>query len=75
MDDPLMIAALLACAAVLIVLLLGINTFRKGGVDAGKRGNVMMRWRIGLQFLAILLLLAFVYLRRQAGGLIFGCSE
>ncbi|MEX3016932.1 twin transmembrane helix small protein [Gymnodinialimonas hymeniacidonis] len=67
-DDPLLIAALVACAAVLIILLLGINSFRKGGQEASKESNKFMRWRLAAQFVAILLILAFVYFRRQSGG-------
>ncbi len=67
-NDPLLILALVACGAVLVILLLGINSFRRGGQDSAKQSNKLMQWRIGMQFLAILLLLAFVYFRRQSGG-------
>ncbi|MBF9044402.1 twin transmembrane helix small protein [Rhodobacterales bacterium HKCCE4037] len=67
-DDPLLLFALLACAAVLVILLLGVNSFRKGGADSGKESNKFMRWRIGAQFVAILLILAVIYFRRQSGG-------
>ena len=67
-DDPLLIIALVACAIVLIILLMGINAFRKGGVKGSKQSNRLMQWRIGAQFVAVLLILAFVYFRRQAGG-------
>ncbi len=67
-NDPLLILALVACGAVLVILLLGINSFRRGGQDSAKQSNKFMQWRIGMQFLAILLLLAFVYFRRQSGG-------
>ena len=66
--DPLLIIALLACGAVAIILLLGINSFRRGGPEAAKQSNKFMRWRIGAQFVAILLILAFVYIRRETGG-------
>lgn len=66
-NDPLLIAGLVACGAVAIVLLLGINSFRKGGAEGAKNSNKLMQWRLGLQFLAIILLLAFVYFRRQSG--------
>ncbi|MBL4626934.1 MAG: twin transmembrane helix small protein [Roseicyclus sp.] len=67
-DDPILIAALVACAAVLVILLLGFNSFRKGGEDSAKTSNKLMQWRIGMQFVAILLLLAFVFFRSQTGG-------
>lgn len=67
-DDPLLILALVACAAVLIILLLGINAFRKGGVEGSKQSNKLMQWRIGAQFVAVLLIVAFVYFRGQTGG-------
>ncbi|HID67540.1 MAG TPA: twin transmembrane helix small protein [Roseibacterium sp.] len=67
-DDPILIAALVACAAVLVILLLGFNSFRKGGEDSAKKSNKLMQWRIGMQFVAILLLLAFVFFRSQTGG-------
>ncbi len=68
MNDPLLIIALLACFGVLIILLLGINSFRKGGATSGQESNKWMRWRIAAQFVAILLILAFVYVRRQTGA-------
>lgn len=68
MTNPLFIAGLVACAAVAIVLLLGINSFRRGGAEGAKRSNKLMQWRLGLQFLAVALLLAFVYISRQTGG-------
>ncbi|WP_341863506.1 twin transmembrane helix small protein [Gymnodinialimonas sp. 57CJ19] len=68
LNDPLLIAGLVACLAVLVILLLGINSFRKGGTDGAKRSNKFMQLRIAMQFVAILLLLAFVYFRQQSGG-------
>ncbi|MCR9069775.1 MAG: twin transmembrane helix small protein [Rhodobacteraceae bacterium] len=68
MDDPLLIIALLACAGVFVILLMGINSFRRGGEYAKNNSNKFMRWRLAAQFVAILLILAFVYFRRQSGG-------
>lgn len=68
MDDPLLILVLLACAAVLVILMLGINSFRRGGEYAQKNSNKFMRWRLIAQFVAVVLILAVVYIRRQNGG-------
>jgi uncharacterized membrane protein affecting hemolysin expression len=68
LSDPLLIIALLACLAVLVILLMGVNSFRRGGEYARQNSNKFMRWRLIAQFIAILLVLAFVYVRRQNGG-------
>jgi uncharacterized membrane protein affecting hemolysin expression len=68
LSDPLLIIALLACLAVLVILLMGVNSFRRGGEYARQNSNKFMRWRLIAQFIAILLVLAFVYVRRQTGG-------
>ena len=67
MGDPLFIIILLAVAAVVIVLMIGIGGFAKGGEFNLKYGNKMMRLRIAAQFVAVLLILLFVYLRGQGG--------
>ncbi|MGP1355130.1 twin transmembrane helix small protein [Roseicyclus sp.] len=68
MNDPLMIVALLACLVVLVILLMGINSFRRGGEYARQNSNKFMRWRLIAQFVAVVLILAFVFFRRQTGG-------
>ncbi|MCX2724862.1 twin transmembrane helix small protein [Roseibium salinum] len=46
-------------AAVALVLLLGIlNMFRNG---PGNRSQLLMRWRVGLQFLVIILVMGSLY--------------
>ncbi|WP_305986663.1 twin transmembrane helix small protein [Roseibium sp. MMSF_3544] len=46
-------------AAVAIVLLLGIwNMFRNGPAN---RSQMLMRWRVGLQFLVIVLVMGGLY--------------
>jgi preprotein translocase subunit SecG len=67
-NDPLLIIAVLACLVVLAILLMGINSFRRGGDYAKKNSNKFMRWRLIAQFLAVALILAFVFFRRQTGG-------
>lgn len=62
-DDPLFILVVLSCAAVLIILMLGIGSFGVGGKVAHKHSNRLMRWRIGAQAVAIAFILLFVWLR------------
>ena len=62
MAKMVLIAALLVMAAVVIVLGVGIGNFGKGGREGGRFSNKMMQWRIGLQFLAVILILVFVVL-------------
>ena len=68
LSDPLLIVALLACLAVLVILLMGVNSFRRGGEYAKQNSNKFMRWRLIAQFVAIVLVLAFIFVRRQTGG-------
>ncbi|WP_371156837.1 twin transmembrane helix small protein [Jannaschia sp. 2305UL9-9] len=62
-DDPLFYVVAAACIAVVVILLVGIGGFAKGGAFNAKHGNRMMRWRIIAQFIAVMLLLGFVWLR------------
>lgn len=48
-----------ALAAVLVVLGLGLWNMMRGG--SANRSQKLMRWRVGLQFLAIILIMAAVY--------------
>ena len=51
-----------AVVAVLIVLLFGLRTMMKG--DSPNLSQKLMRWRVGLQFLAIIVIMTAVFLRR-----------
>ncbi|WP_439139149.1 twin transmembrane helix small protein [Roseicyclus sp.] len=68
MDDPFLIIAFIACLGVLFILLMGINSFRKGTAEAAKESNKFMRWRLIAQFGAVVLIMIFVWLRGQTGG-------
>lgn len=49
----------LAVGAVAVVLVAGLfNMFRLGSSDTSQK---LMRWRVGLQFLAIIVIMAAVY--------------
>lgn len=52
----------IAVLAVLIVLVLGLVTLMRG--DSPNLSQKLMRWRIGLQFAAILVIMAFVLYQR-----------
>ena len=67
-DDPLFIVVAVACIAVLIILLIGIGGFAKGGDFNRKHANRIMRYRIGAQFIAVILILVFVFFRRMGGA-------
>lgn len=67
-SDPLFIIAALACIIVLIILLVGIGGFAKGGDFNKKHANKIMRYRIYGQAVAIILILAFVFFRRMGGS-------
>ncbi len=65
-NDPLFWVVALACVAVLIILMIGVGGFAKGGDFNRKHANKVMRWRIGAQAVAIALILLFVWIR--SGG-------
>ena len=65
-DDPLFILVAVACLIVLGILLLGVGSFGKGGEFNRKNANKIMRWRIGAQAVAVVLILIYVYFRRGA---------
>ncbi len=67
MSDPLFLVIVVLVAAVLGVLALGLGSFGKGGDYNRRNANKLMRWRLGLQLAAVVLIVLFVWLRGQAG--------
>lgn len=67
-DDPVFLLAAAASLAVLVILVLGIGTFAKGGEFNLKHGNRMMRWRLYAQLVAVILIVGFVWLRSKGGN-------
>ncbi|TMV02128.1 twin transmembrane helix small protein [Ruegeria sediminis] len=63
--DLLFVVLLLAMAAVVAVLIIGIGGFAKGGAFNAKYSNKMMRLRILFQFIAVVLIVLYVFLRGQ----------
>lgn len=66
--DPLFLIAAFACLAVLVILMIGIGGFAKGGEFNRKHANRIMRYRIAAQAVAVALILIFVAFRRSGGG-------
>lgn len=64
-SDPLVIFAVVACLVVLGILLFGIGTFARGGEFNKRNANKIMRWRLGVQFVAVVLIAGFAWLRAR----------
>ncbi|TNF22917.1 MAG: twin transmembrane helix small protein [Rhodobacteraceae bacterium] len=62
-NDPFFILIAIVMAAVVLILLFGIGSFAKGGDFNRKYANKAMRWRIIAQFVAVVLILLFVWVR------------
>ena len=67
LQDPLFLIVAVAVLLVLFILLTGIGGFAKGGDFNRKHANRIMRYRIYAQFVAVLLILLFVFIRRSGG--------
>ncbi|MCB1472453.1 MAG: twin transmembrane helix small protein [Rhodobiaceae bacterium] len=52
----------LALAAVTVVLLAGLRNMMRGG--SANTSQKLMRWRVGLQFLAIIIIMVTIYVGR-----------
>ncbi|MGR3513108.1 MAG: twin transmembrane helix small protein [Paracoccaceae bacterium] len=63
LEDPLFIVVAIACLVVVGILLTGIGGFAKGGDFNRKHANKIMRYRIYAQFIAVALILLFVFVR------------
>ena len=60
--DPLFVLVVLAMAAVAIILMIGIGGFGRGGEFNRKYANKLMRMRIIAQFVAVVLILLFIFI-------------
>jgi uncharacterized membrane protein len=61
------IILVIAVAAVVIILMLGMGGFAGGGEFNKRNSNKLMRLRLIAQFIAVLLIVAYVWLRKDAG--------
>lgn len=62
--DPLFIIVAIACLAVVAVLLVGIGGFARGGEFNRRYANKIMRLRLLAQFIAVVLIVLFVWLSK-----------
>ncbi|WP_071674591.1 twin transmembrane helix small protein [Nioella nitratireducens] len=67
MENTFFVLALIATVAVAIILLFGIGTFTRGGDFNRRNANKIMRWRLAAQFVAVILITAFVMIRGYGG--------
>ena len=63
-SNPLFVLVVVTMAAVAIILMIGIGGFGKGGEFNRKYANKLMRMRILAQFVAVLMILLFVFITR-----------
>ena len=68
LNDPLFIIAAIASLIVLVILAIGIGSFAKGGDFNRKYANRLMRWRLAAQFVAVILIVSFAYLRSRGAN-------
>ncbi|AXX99333.1 twin transmembrane helix small protein [Profundibacter amoris] len=65
LQDPLFLTLAAACLVVVVILMLGIGGFAKGGEFNRNHANRLMRFRIYAQAIAVVLLLLFLYIRSK----------
>lgn len=66
--DPLFLLAAVAAFGVLVILMIGIGGFARGGDFNRKHANRLMRYRIAAQAVAVILIVGFAYLRSRGGN-------
>ena len=66
MDSSLFTIGIILALAVVVILALGLGSFAKGGAVAKNPSNRLMRYRLIAQALAVLVIMALVYLRGGA---------
>jgi len=62
--DPVFMLVIAGALSTLAVLILGLLSFAKSGDFHKRNANKIMRWRVGLQFLTVVLFMTWIYLTR-----------
>lgn len=65
LQDPLFIVAAAACLLVLVILMIGVGGFARGGDFNRKHANRIMRYRIYAQAGAVALILIYVVFHKM----------
>lgn len=65
LKDPLFLVAMLLVLIVAGILMFGIGSFAKGGEFNRRNANRIMRWRLYAQFIAVIVIVAFAWLRSR----------
>jgi hypothetical protein len=65
LSDPMFILAAVASLAVLGILIFGVASFARGGEFNRRNSNRLMRWRLGAQFVAVVLIVAFAWFKSR----------
>jgi preprotein translocase subunit SecG len=61
MADPFFILIVISILAVIVVLMFGMGGFASGGAFNKANSNKLMRWRLIAQFIAVVLIVVYVY--------------
>lgn len=62
------ILIVLSMIAVLGTLILGMVNMARGGQGSGARSNTLMRYRVGIQFVAVILMVVGFMMRQSIAG-------
>lgn len=65
LKDPLFLVATVLVLIVAGILMFGIGSFAKGGEFNRRNANRIMRWRLYAQFIAVIVIVAFAWLRSR----------
>tara|TARA_B100000287_G_scaffold230591_1_gene217219 strand:- start:1252 stop:1452 length:201 start_codon:yes stop_codon:yes gene_type:complete len=63
--ENLYIVPVISCLIVLVILMVGITVFAKGGAVNRKYSNKLMRYRVIAQAIAVLIILGYVLIQQR----------
>ena len=63
--ENLYIGPVISCLVVLVILMIGITVFAKGGAVNRKYSNKLMRYRVIAQAIAVLIILGYVLIQQR----------